>query len=576
MNANRTKYASTPTYGMQKRGFMKKTPVRQAPEAPDFSRVPQPAPTMPPAAPQAQPAFAQPMPPQGGFSGMPPYFSAPMQGTAQVPFASPSFIQPAATQPPFQGFAPGAASAAPPLGNSAAAFSPSAAGFSPRSQGFVPPVPQTPQPSSASAQAVQPGQQQPMRPAVQPAMYAFSPMQSAAPGAAPQVMPGYSPQGTMPPPQSAAFGGMQPLPFASTQPRGTGNVPQQPMFNLRTPPPQPAREHERAPFNADRLWSVFLFGLLPLVFIPCLFVPSSLDVIRYAFLGLCVLGLGGMWYRQMFSSVTRLIVSMVYVALCIVTVAMMMQGGRDVLRTGASGSQPASVQSSVAPDGNDAAVAAATETPSPTPVPTPSGPSEAEQRLETFMALWQNNNPQEMVSLVQPSWASAQENPSTALFVLLANRTPEEYTIEEISGTDQDNSRTVTMTATINKNNGKDPSLYRFMVIMTKEGDEWYVDPNSLATNDELQSSEENVVNNLSVADATATPRTTVTPAPAGDTLLYYNVNNGSFYHLDPYCSSVAEEYQPLTGSFPYSELSEHLGQLNPCLKCGAPTSTLD
>ena len=68
--------------------------------------------------------------------------------------------------------------------------------------------------------------------------------------------------------------------------------------------------------------------------------------------------------------------------------------------------------------------------------------------------------------------------------------------------------------------------------------------PNSLATNDELQSSEENVVNNLSVADATPTPRTTVTPAPAGDTLLYYNVNGGSFYHLDPYCPSVGEEYQ--------------------------------
>ena len=120
------------------------------------------------------------------------------------------------------------------------------------------------------------------------------------------------------------------------------------MFNLRTPPPQPARE--RVPFNADRLWSIFLFGLLPLVFIPCLFVPSSLDVIRYVFLGLCVLGLGGMWYRQMFSSVTRLIVSMVYVALCIVTVAMMMQGGRDVLRTGAPGNQPASIQTSAAPD----------------------------------------------------------------------------------------------------------------------------------------------------------------------------------------------------------------------------------
>lgn len=106
MNANRTKYASTPTYGMQKRGFMKKAPVRQAPETPDFSQVPQPAPTMPPASPQTQQAFAQSVPPQGGFSGMPPYFSAPMQGTAQVPFASPSFIQPMAGQPPFQGFAP--------------------------------------------------------------------------------------------------------------------------------------------------------------------------------------------------------------------------------------------------------------------------------------------------------------------------------------------------------------------------------------------------------------------------------------------------------------------------------------
>ena len=133
MNANRTKYASTPTYGMQKRGFMKKTPVRQAPETPDFSRVPQPAPTMPPAAPHSQPAFAQSMPPQSGFAGMPPYFSAPMQGTAQVPFASPSFIQPSAGQPPFQGFVSGASTAAPPLGNSAAAFGAPAAGFSPRS-----------------------------------------------------------------------------------------------------------------------------------------------------------------------------------------------------------------------------------------------------------------------------------------------------------------------------------------------------------------------------------------------------------------------------------------------------------
>ena len=91
MNANRTKYASTPTYGMQKRGFMKKAPVRQAPETPDFSQVPQPAPTMPPASPQTQQAFAQSVPPQGGFSGMPPYFSAPMHPSRNNRFHKQTF-----------------------------------------------------------------------------------------------------------------------------------------------------------------------------------------------------------------------------------------------------------------------------------------------------------------------------------------------------------------------------------------------------------------------------------------------------------------------------------------------------
>src|SRR5699024_5961305 len=158
----------------------------------------------------------------------------------------------------------------PPLGNTA--FGSSSAAFSPRSQGFVPPSPMASQPPAASAQAVRPGQSQPIRPTVQPAMYAFSPMQSGAPGAATQAMPGYAAQGGMTPPQAAPFAGMQPPPFAPMQPQAAGSAPQQPMFNLRTPPPQPARE--RAPFNADRLWSIFLFGLLPLVFIPCLFVPS--------------------------------------------------------------------------------------------------------------------------------------------------------------------------------------------------------------------------------------------------------------------------------------------------------------
>ena len=73
MNGNRIKYTSTPTYGMQKRGFMKK-PVssRPVPQTPDFSKAPdpvtgipmQPVPEMP-AAFQPQPMPA--VPHSGGF-----------------------------------------------------------------------------------------------------------------------------------------------------------------------------------------------------------------------------------------------------------------------------------------------------------------------------------------------------------------------------------------------------------------------------------------------------------------------------------------------------------------------------
>jgi len=328
--------------------------------------------------------------------------------------------------------------------------------------------------------------------------------------------------------------------------------------------------------TVDKLWSIFLFGILPLLFIPCIFVPNSWDFLRYAFLVLTVAGLGGMWYRQMFTSTIRLIVSIVYVALCIATIAILMQGGNDVQRAASMNQpQPAAVQQTPSPADQMAAAAVVI---TPTPEPPMSGPSEAERRLELFMSLWQMNNATEMVSLVQPSWCSQQENPSQALFTVLKNRTPEEFTIEEISGTETDNSRTITMRATINKNNGKAPTIYRFMIMMVKEGGEWYVNPNSLATNDEVQKTDENVVNNKNaVGDTTEPPRTTVTPAPPASTVLYYNTG-ANYYHMDPNCSSVKAEYLPFDMQFSYGDLKTVMREnnLSPCLKCNAPTNTLD
>ena len=436
-----------------------------------------------------------------------------------------------------------------PLGNSAPVMS-TIGGYSPRSQGYVPPVTQ---------------QGNAVNPSVQNAAYL-----NVTPGQAPTM--GFSPQQPM---QGYAQVGVPQVNPMFAQPPAPNAMPQAPVFTYSTPA-SPPRQHEK--LDADKLWKAFLFGLLPVLFVACLLLPGTMSALRYVFVGLCVCGLGAMWYRQMFTSSTRMIVSVVSVIMCIVAIALTMQGNNDAQRTNANANVQSQQSTPVPSEDPSAALVAATDEVGE-PTATPSAPSEAQQRLETFMNLWMGMNTPEMVSFVQPSWASAQDNPSAQLFTVLANRTPEAFTIEDISGTDADNSRTVTMTATINKNNGKDPIIYRFMVLMVKEGGEWYVDPNSLATNDEVKTSDENVVNDSSTSGLmTMAPRTTVSPAPSGDTKLYYNPDGGSYYHIDPSCSSVRSEYLPLGGSFLYSELATYKKEKNlqPCLVCGAPTQTMD
>ena len=98
---------------------------------------------------------------------------------------------------------------------------------------------------------------------------------------------------------------------------------------------------------------------------------------------------------------------------------------------------------------------------------------------------------------------------------------------------------------------------------MVLEGDGlWYVDPVSLTTNEIPESA----------------PVPEQTPAPAaeitGDTILYYNPEGGSKYHLDPNCKTVNSKFIPLQGAFLYSEINEQHLDLKPCQVCGAPERT--
>lgn len=544
MNGNRSRYSVNPTFSANKRGLFKKN-AQSFPDKPNFTAVPentaaqqnpfvqQPnAPVQPVNGPSYPPAadLFSPIGGQPGITNMNPMGLTPMQPQMQQPFAgqNPYVFQ----NQPIQNM--------PPLGNQPGLNQMGT--VSPHQQGFMPP--QTgQQPCWGGANQAQPARTN-LSPAVQPAGYGIP--STFDPSIAAQQQMGYGQNG---------FGMQQ------------NGYPQ-------NPPSQ------GQPMDADTLWKLFLFVLLPVLFIPCLFVPPGLNVLRYVFLALCVAGIGVVWYRKMFTPNTRIIVTLGCAAAFVTILVMMFMGGSaDLQKQTPNGvNQQQQTAQNQHDNQNGAAVAQPTFSPTPEPTATPAPVSEAQNRLEAFMTYWSGAKIEDMVKLVQPSWVSTQDNPSNRLFVMLGNRTPLAYNIEEISGSDSDSSRTVTMTANIDKNNGKDPTLYRFMVLMVKEGGEWYIDPNSLATNDEVENKEETAVVNDSQSKAAEEwvlpPRQTVTPAPAGSQLLYYNPDGGSMYHMDQNCPSIRDEYLPLQGSFPYSELGSYRN-LTPCLKCNAPTQTL-
>ena len=205
------------------------------------------------------------------------------------------------------------------------------------------------------------------------------------------------------------------------------------------------------------------------------------------------------------------------------------------------------------------------------PVETAPGDTDAGLRLSAFMDNWKVNDIENMLGYVMPSWRQRQTDAAAELFYSISNRTPLEYEIESISGTSNDTSRSITMTAIIDKNNGNDPVKYRFIILMDREDGDWYVDPDSLSTND-ADPTDTPKPDNLE-AIFTLAPRQTVTPVPPDSMLLYYNADGGQYYHADPQCEAVNEKYFPMV-SFTYGELGNPpYNSLRPCLKCGAPTN---
>lgn len=318
---------------------------------------------------------------------------------------------------------------------------------------------------------------------------------------------------------------------------------------------QPAPKRFELPF--DVVGKVILFGVLPVLFILAVVLDAA--VLKWVFLAGAAGGIILMWMKDVVSPTMRLTMSMVLGVMAVVALVGALNGTPAEGQQGQGGSAQSAGTS--VPESNSA-----TPTIEPTATPAPSDTTDsAEQQLRSFFYLWSVNNHDAMLSLTSPAWRDSVTDPQKALFALLLNRTPQDDYEITMSGTDNDSMRTATVKVTIDKNDGRSTmDRYSFKIIMQKEDGIWYVNPESLESNEKETATETVATSNTT---PTQPPLYTGTP----ETILYYNPNGGTKYHLDPDCKDVGSQYKPMS-QFMYVDLDkEPYSELSPCQRCGAP-----
>lgn len=320
---------------------------------------------------------------------------------------------------------------------------------------------------------------------------------------------------------------------------------------------QPQQKRFEIPF--DVAVKVLLFGVAPLLFI--LAVALDATVLRWLFLAGAVAGIILMWMRDVVTPTMRLTMSMVLGVMAVVALVGALSG-TPADQQDQGGHVPGQSSSGTSIPVMDQTTPTIQPTATPAPEQTSDG---AVEQLKSFFYLWSVGNQDAMLALTSPSWRASVNDPQKALFTLLLNRTPQDDYEINMGGTDNDNIRTATVKVTIDKNDGRaSKDRYSFKIIMQKEDDIWYVNPASLESNEKETATE-------TVANANTTPTQPPLYTGTPDTILYYNPNGGSKYHLDPDCPDVGSKYKPMA-QFLYVELSQSpYSELSPCQRCGAP-----
>ena len=337
-----------------------------------------------------------------------------------------------------------------------------------------------------------------------------------------------------------------------------------------------ARYPQEVPYKRkNATWLILLTALI----LPILFVVSFItgsNILRIIFLVCAFMAILVMLLGKPFGKHARTSLSLVYTALMVVVAVALIV---SLPTTPSRRSMPAptnaanrvsspveDTQPTVLPaddDGSGASVSQGSE------IANDAGSSAAQLQLMAFMNYWGENKLDQMITLCKPDWVNNQENPKSALFILLKNRTPLSYSVEAVSGNSADDSRTITITALISKASNTSPEYYRMQVLMIRINNNWYVDPNSLNTSK---------VTVTAAPDGSVQTQTTVptsvpepTQVPTANTVLYYNPDGGQYYHAVNNCSKVAAKYLPLQPLY-YSDLnSTNFKGLLPCPGCKPP-----
>ena len=317
---------------------------------------------------------------------------------------------------------------------------------------------------------------------------------------------------------------------------------------------------------------VVILVVLPVLFVLSFILPESIrNIFKFIFLGASLLTLAIMCFGKAFTKNARYSMSLIIAALVVisgVSLAVSLRAnaprvpvttnntanfftGTNALESFTAQNSTETTDTNATPMGDEAA-------------------SAAQMKMESFMGYWQDEQWEQMVPLCLPSWVNSQESPRIQLFYLLANRKPIDHTIESITGSSADDSRTITTNVLISKTTTANPEWYRMQVLMIRVNNNWYVDPNSLSgTKLAATTPPEGAAPQVTTVP-TAIP--TAEPPVSGDTVVYYNPQGGKYYHANQNCIKVSTQYLPLTGFYWRDLNSPQFKSLLPCPDCHAPS----